>query len=63
VPSACTRTRRFRCPAASASRTACPDLVALDALKIAYTQTLDPTFVQLFVERRDHLLAELFPEL
>jgi len=40
-----------------------PDLVALDALKIAYTQTLDPTFVQLFVERRDHLLAELFPEL
>jgi hypothetical protein len=34
-----------------------PDLVALDALKIAYAETGDARFIQLFSEKRDSLLA------
>ena len=38
-----------------------PDLVALDALKVAYAETGDAQFVQQFVARRDALLAAAFP--
>jgi hypothetical protein len=37
------------------------DLVALDALKIAYTETGDRQFLRLFVEQRDKLLASALP--
>ncbi len=38
-----------------------PDLVALDALKVAYAETGDAQFLQQFVQRRDALLAAAFP--
>jgi len=39
-----------------------PDLVALDALKVAYAETGDAQFLQQFVQRRDALLAAAFPK-
>ena len=39
-----------------------PDLVALDALKVAYAETGDAQFLQQFVERRKAVLAAAFPD-
>jgi hypothetical protein len=39
-----------------------PELVALDALKIAYAETGDAQFLRQFVDRRDRLLAAVFPK-
>ena len=38
-----------------------PELIALDALKVAYVETGDASFRSQFVERRDRLLAAAFP--